>query len=157
MALSGSATNEGTAAYRERFQGRIPGDHFRLTQGLWLSSIGIGTYLGNHDEAADALYRTAVARAVELGSNVIDTAVNYRFQRSERAIGAALGDVAMKGFDRAGIVVATKGGYLPFDGAPPADIKSYFNDTFVKPGIATASDLAAGCHCMTPAYLSNQL
>ena len=157
MALSGSATNEGTAAYRERFQGRIPGDHFRLSQGLWLSSIGIGTYLGNHDEASDALYRAAVARAVELGCNVIDSAINYRFQRSERAIGAALGDLVKKGFDRSGIVVATKGGYLPFDGAPPADIKSYFNETFVKPGVATASDLAAGCHCMTPTYLMNQL
>ncbi|HEX2386744.1 MAG TPA: aldo/keto reductase [Candidatus Binatia bacterium] len=157
MGLSGSATHEGTSAYRQRFQGRIPGDHFRLAQGLWLSSIGIGTYLGNHDEAADALYRTAVVRAVELGCNVIDSAINYRFQRSERSIGAALGDLEMKGYERSGVVVATKGGYLPFDAAPPADIKSYFADTFVKTGVATPADLAAGCHCMTPSYLLNQL
>jgi len=157
MALPGWATTEGTAAYRERFQGRIPSDHYRQSQGLWLSSIGIGTYLGNHDEKADELYRGAVARSVELGCNVIDSAINYRFQRSERAIGAALGDLAEKGFDRRGVVVATKGGYLPFDGAPPPDIKSYFVDTFVKTGVATAADLAAGCHCMTPAYLLNQL
>ncbi len=157
MALPGYATTEGTAAYRERFQGRIPGDHYRLSNGLWFSSIGIGTYLGNHDAAADELYCGAVARSVELGCNVIDSAINYRFQRSERAIGAALGDLAKKGFDRRGIVVATKGGYLPFDAAPPADIKSYFVDTFVKTGVATPSDLAAGCHCMTPAYLTNQL
>ncbi len=137
MALPGYATTEGTAAYRERFQGRIPGDHYRLSNGLWFSSIGIGTYLGNHDAAADELYCGAVARSVELGCNVIDSAINYRFQRSERAIGAALGDLAKKGFDRRGIVVATKGGYLPF--------------------VATPSDLAAGCHCMTPAYLTNQL
>src|SRR4051794_39933929 len=153
MALSGYATTEGTAAYRQRFQDRIPGDHFRLSQALWLSSIGIGTYLGNHDEAADDLYRGAIARSVELGCNVIDSVINYRFQRSERAIGAALNDLGKKGFERSGIVVATKGGYLPFDGTPPADIKSYFTDTFVKTGVASPSDLAAGCHCMTPAYL----
>ncbi|HEX9444649.1 MAG TPA: aldo/keto reductase [Candidatus Binatia bacterium] len=157
MGQPGWATTEGTAAYRQRFQGKIPGDHFRLSQGLWLSSIGIGTYLGNHDDAADGLYRGAIARAVELGANVIDSAINYRFQRSERAIGAALGDLAKNGFDRSGIVVATKGGYLPFDGSPAADIRTYFADTFVKPGIAAPADLAAGCHCMAPSYLLNQL
>jgi aryl-alcohol dehydrogenase-like predicted oxidoreductase len=157
MGQSGSATTAGTAAYRERFSDKIPGGHFRLSQGLWLSSIGIGTYLGNHDDAADDLYRRAVIHSVELGSNVIDSAINYRFQRSERAIGVALKDLAAKGFERGGIVVATKGGFLPFDGAPPADVRSYFTDTFVKPGIAAPSDLAAGCHCMTPAYLLDQL
>ncbi|HTM10475.1 MAG TPA: aldo/keto reductase [Verrucomicrobiae bacterium] len=157
MALPGWATTEGTAAYRQRFQGRIPGDHFRLSQGLWLSSIGIGTYLGNHDERADEDYRRAVARSVELGANVVDSAINYRFQRSERAIGAALADLGKAGFERAGVVVATKGGFLPFDGAPPGDIKNYFADTFVKTGVASPADLAAGCHCMTPAYLQNQL
>jgi diketogulonate reductase-like aldo/keto reductase len=56
-------------------------------QGLALSSIGIGTYLGNPDEATDTNYTNAVVRAVQLGVNVIDSAANYRFQRSERSIG----------------------------------------------------------------------
>ena len=157
MNQPGWATEEGTANYRKRFEGRIAADHFRLSQGLWLSSIGIGTYLGNHDAAADDLYRKAVIRSVELGSNVIDSAINYRFQRSERSVGAALKELAAKGFGRSEIVVATKGGFLPFDGSPPSDIRSYFVETFVKPGIAGPSDLAAGCHCMTPSYLLNQL
>jgi aryl-alcohol dehydrogenase-like predicted oxidoreductase len=154
---SGWATTEDTARYVERFAGAIPDNHFRESQGLWLSSIGLGTYLGNHDDAADDLYRRAVVRAVELGCNVVDSAINYRFQRSERAIGAALKDLAGKGFKRGEIVLATKGGFLPFDGAPPADVRGYFTESFVKPGIATPADLAAGCHCMTPAYLANQL
>ncbi len=157
MGQSGWATAEGTAAYRQRFEDKIPGEHFRQSQGLWLSSIGLGTYLGNHDDDADDLYRRAVVRAVELGCNVIDSAINYRFQRSERSIGAALKELAAKGFDRSGIVVATKGGFLPFDGSPPVDMRSYFIETFVKPGIAAPTDLAAGCHCMTPSYLLNQL
>jgi aryl-alcohol dehydrogenase-like predicted oxidoreductase len=88
---------------------------------------------------------------------VIDSAINYRFQRSERAIGAAIEQLIAKGFSRDEIVIATKGGFIPYDGAPPADARRYFEDTFVKPGIAQPSDVVANCHCMTPAYILNQL
>src|SRR5919199_1494134 len=90
MPLENCATLEGTARYRERLKGHAAENHFRLEQNLWLSSIGIGTYLGEADEATDERYAEAIARAVELGVNVIDTAANYRFQRSERSIGTAL-------------------------------------------------------------------
>ncbi|MBI4489570.1 MAG: aldo/keto reductase [Deltaproteobacteria bacterium] len=157
MTQPGWATEEGTANYRRRFQGKNASDHYRQHQGLWLSSIGIGTYLGNHDATTDELYQQAVVRTVELGSNVIDSAINYRFQRSERSIAAALKELATKGIERSDIVIATKGGFIPFDGSPPHDIRSYFDETFVKPGIANFSDVVAGCHCMTPSYLLNQL
>jgi len=153
-----SATPEGTTRYRERFKNNAAPRHFRQQHGLWLSSVGIGTYLGNADDEADARYTAAITRAVELGANVIDTAANYRFQRSERAIGAALRDLtAAKGFSRDELVICTKGGYLPFDGAPPRDIRRYVEETFVKPGIAGWEDIAGGSHCMTPSYLQNQL
>ena len=54
-------------------------------------------------------------------------------------------------------MICTKGGYLPFDGAPPRDIRRYVEDTFVKPGIAGFADIVGGSHCMTPSYLQNQL
>ena len=157
MKQIGWATPEGTERYRQRFTGKVPAAHFQHALGLWLSSIGIGTYLGNHDAETDELYRAAAVRAMELGCNVIDSAINYRFQRSERAIGAALKEITAKGFNREEIVVATKGGFIPFDGAPPKDIRTYFEETFVKKGIASFSDVIAGCHCMTPRYLANQL
>lgn len=158
MALDNFATPEGTARYRERFAGRAAAGHFRLRENLSLSSIGIGTYLGNADEATDVAYRDAVVRAVQLGVNVIDSAANYRFQRSERSIGQALAELTSKhGFTRDELVICTKGGYLPFDGAPPRDVRKYVEDTFVKPGIATFDDIVGGSHCMTPAYLQNQL
>ena len=72
MKIQGSATAEGTERYRKRFEGRIAPEHFRQSQGLWLSSIGIGTYLGNHDAETDKLYHDAIVRAVESGCNVID-------------------------------------------------------------------------------------
>ncbi len=148
------ATPQSTARYRERFADK----DFREQQGLVLSAIGIGTYLGDADERTDSSYAEAVVRAVQLGCNVIDTAANYRFQRSERSIGQALKTLTTEhGFARDELVICTKGGYLPFDGAPPRNVREYVNETFVKPGIASFDDIVGGMHCMTPAYLQNQL
>lgn len=158
MSIEGWATLEGTARYRARLDDHAARNHFRLEQNLWLSSIGIGTYLGNADEATDRAYSETVARAVQLGANVIDSASNYRFQRSERSIGKALQALTEeRGFSRDEIVVCTKGGYLPFDGAPPRDVRRYVLETFVEPGIARPEDIVGGSHCMRPAYLQNQL
>jgi len=158
MPVSGHATIEGTTRYRNRFKDRVAEHHFRRQQDLLLSSIGIGTYLGNPDAATDASYTDALVRAVQLGANVIDSAANYRFQRSERSIGAALSRLTDEhGFSREEIVICTKGGYLPFDGAPPRSVRAYVEETFVKTGIAGFEDIAGGSHCMTPAYLQNQL
>jgi aryl-alcohol dehydrogenase-like predicted oxidoreductase len=157
MPIEGWATLDGTASYLERFREVAAQDHFRKQQGLWLSSIGVGTYLGDADDDTDARYAEAVASAVRLGANVIDTAANYRFQRSERSIGAALRELDERGFARDEIVLCTKGGYLPFDGAPPRDIRQYVSETFVKPGIADFADIAGKAHCMTPRYLQSQL
>ena len=164
MSIEGHATLEGTTRYRERLQREtIAANHFRLEQNLWLSSLGIGTYLGKPDAATDARYTEAVERAVALGVNVIDTAANYRFQRSERSIGAALRalietDDARIARDE--VVVCTKGGYIPFDGDPPngqEGVRRYIQETFIKPGIAFAAEIAGGSHCMTPKYLAHQI
>jgi aryl-alcohol dehydrogenase-like predicted oxidoreductase len=157
MPTANHATPDGTARYRDRFGERAAPHHFRQRHGLELSSIGIGTYLGNPDETTDVRYTNAVVRAVELGVNVIDSAANYRFQRSERSIGAALKALAERGYARDELLLCTKGGYLPFDGAPPRHVREYVEETFVKPGIASFDDIVGGSHCMTPSYLQNQL
>jgi len=156
MSVHSSANAAGTARYRERFADAAKG-HFRQSNDLWLSSIGIGTYLGNPNEETDRRYTDAVVRAVELGANVIDTAANYRFQRSELSIGVALTELSNRGFGRDELVLCTKGGYLPFEGSPPHDVRQYVEDTFIKTGIATWGDIAGGAHCMSPRYLENQL
>lgn len=156
--LPGRATPEGTARYASRLTPPAVPEHFRRAAGLGtLASLGIGTYLGREDDATDRLYRRAVARAVEGGVNVIDTAVNYRHQRSERAVGAALADLVARGVvQRDEVVVATKGGYIPFDGAFPPDPRRYFTETYLEPGIIAPGDVV-GLHCMTPRYLADQL
>jgi aryl-alcohol dehydrogenase-like predicted oxidoreductase len=156
--MSHKATEEGTARYRDKLKNTLVQDHFRESQKLWMSSIGFGSYLGNYDETTDIRYRDALVRAVELGCNNIDTAINYRFQRSERSIGAALKTLFKEGkASRDEIIIATKGGYIPFNGAPPKDINTYFVETFVKPGIATFEDIVSGSHCITPRYIENQI
>jgi aryl-alcohol dehydrogenase-like predicted oxidoreductase len=158
MKLTGFATSEGTAHYGDRFRATAVTGNFRNAQGLTLSSIGIGTYLGNPDEVTDKAYADSIVRAVQLGINVIDSAANYRFQRSERSVGQALLRLAREHeFKREEIVICTKGGYLPFDGAPPSDVRAYVQETFVRPGIASFDEIVGGSHCMTPAYLQNQL
>ena len=118
--LAGRATADGTLRFRSRFAD-VDAGWFRRALGLEMSSVGIGTYLGEADVETDRAYGEAMRLAPALGCNVIDTAVNYRYQFSERVIGAALRDLVAGGaIRRDEIVVCTKGGYLPFDG-PPAD------------------------------------
>lgn len=156
--MPGRATPEGTLRYAARFQGRAAAGHFREVQaGLVLSSIGIGTYLGEPDEATDKGYASATVAAVEGGINVVDSAINYRLQRSERSIGAALRELAAKGYAREEIVLCTKAGFLTPDGEMPDDANEYFSREFLDRGILRAEEIAAGCHCMAPRYLADQL
>jgi aryl-alcohol dehydrogenase-like predicted oxidoreductase len=155
--MSRGATAEGTKKYAEKFKGHAADGHFREAQELVLSSLGVGTYLGQPSESVDASYTAAIVAAVEAGINVMDTAINYRFQRSERNIGTALRVLANKGFSRDELVVCTKGGYLTADGTMPADPNKYFFEEYIQRGIFTAKDIAGGSHCMTPRYLENQI
>jgi aryl-alcohol dehydrogenase-like predicted oxidoreductase len=154
----GRATAQATLRYAARFQGRAAAGHFRDVQGgLVLSSIGIGTYLGEPDRSTDERYTSAVIAAVRGGVNVVDSAINYRLQRSERSVGAALRVLAANEFSREEIVVCTKAGFLTPDGEMPEDASDYFSREYVEPGILRPEDIAAGCHCMAPSYLSDQL
>jgi len=153
--IEGFATKEGTADYASRFANAAEG-HFRDSEGLSLSSIGLGTYLGNWDEETDRRYSESVIRFVELGGNVIDTAANYRFQRSERSIGEALKALS-DSVGKEELFISTKAGYLPFDGEPAPDVSAYFEENFIKRGLATFDDLVGGSHCMAPGYLEDQV
>ena len=156
--IAGSASAQGTLHYAARFQGRSAAGHFReIWGGRVLSSIGIGTYLGEPDPATDKGYTRAVVAAVEGGVNVVDSAINYRFQRSERSVGAALRELVGKGYTRDELVLCTKAGFLTPDGEMPADPNEYFAHEFLDRGIFQPEEIAAGCHCMAPKYLADQM
>jgi len=162
--LVGHATAEGTARYRDHFPSLRDAGHFRRPEHvpgageLWLSSIGLGTYLGEADDTADQAYTEAIVTALRSGVNVLDTAINYRHQRSERNIGAALRQLVNSGeLQRDEVLVCTKAGYLSFDGNQPPDPRGYFQREYIEPGILDPTQLAGGMHCMSPAYLENQI
>src|SRR5678815_4235585 len=144
------ATLDATRRFADRFKELADAGHFREQHGLVLSSIGVGTYLGEADNETDENYRRAIYRAVELGANVVDTAINYRFQRSERAIAQAIRDLESSGKARRDeLIISTKAGYLAFDGNYPTNPREYFVQTFVMPGIVGPHDIVAGSHCIT--------
>jgi aryl-alcohol dehydrogenase-like predicted oxidoreductase len=155
--MNSHATAESTKRYADRFHGLAAAGHFREVRALALSSLGIGTYLGQPDDKTDAGYAASVVAAVENGINFIDTAINYRFQRSERSIGSALKQLAKKGFSRDEFILCTKGGYLSPDGSMPSEPNEYFYREYIQPGIFKPDEIVQGSHCMTPRFLENQL
>jgi len=156
------ATSAGTERFRQRFAERFADDFFRpLGVGLNASSIGIGTYLGECDDEEDKSYTTAVRAALERGINVIDSSINYRCQRSERAVGTALREAIAAGVvKRDEVVICTKGGYIPLDSAAPPtreDYLAYLQRTFVDAGIVSAEDVVGGGHSLSPSFLAHQI
>lgn len=160
--LAGHATVKATSRLSNRFAKRFDPDFYRPSlDGLSTSSIGIGTYLGESDDDDDARYLETIGRAVAEGINLIDTAINYRCQRSELIVGRALQSVVRDGIaSRDEIIVCTKGGYIPLDRSTPpsrAAYQSYVQAEFYDRGIMSPQDVVAGGHCIAPAYLAHQI
>jgi aryl-alcohol dehydrogenase-like predicted oxidoreductase len=150
------ATEAGTRRFAKRFADLHDG--FREVALLQFSALGLGTYLGAADDATDAGYEASVIEAVRRGVNVFDTASNYRCQRSERALGRALHGLLASGeLYRSEVVVASKAGFVPFDGEPPADAAAWMREATVGRGLCDADELVAGCHCLAPTYLRHTL
>lgn len=155
---TGAATPQGTERFKLRFPAAAEAGHFRRLGDLWVSSIGLGTYLGEPSDEIDRGYEEAVAAALERGVNLFDSAINYRHQRSERALGRALERAFADGVAaRDEIVVATKAGFLPLDAEVPEDPAAYLRREYVEPGTLGAGELVAGSHCLAPSFLADQL
>jgi aryl-alcohol dehydrogenase-like predicted oxidoreductase len=160
--VEGRATPEGTRRFRGRFA-ETQTDHFYrpLADGPLVSSLGLGTYLGECDDSDDARYTATASTALEKGVNLFDTAINYRCQRSERAIGEAVRNVVSRTeITREEIVVCTKGGYIPLDRIPPATKEGYLGfleSEYYGPGVMEPSDVVSGGHCLTPRYIDDQI
>jgi aryl-alcohol dehydrogenase-like predicted oxidoreductase len=152
------ATEAGTQRFADRHGHDKAADAYGLFGQLRLSSIGLGTYLGPSTDAADEAYVHAVIDGIRRGINVIDTASNYRCQRSERAVGKALRHLLESGeVYRSEILVTSKAGFVPFEGCPPPDVSGYIRAVTVERGLCLDSELMAGCHCMAGDYLTATL
>ncbi|MDE1875343.1 MAG: aldo/keto reductase [Thaumarchaeota archaeon] len=155
--IPGHATQEGTAGFAKR-QSKVSNNHFKQFAGLTLSSVGIGTYLGNLDDSTDGLVSNAIKTSVKSGINVIDTAINYRAQKAERSVGKAIAEFVQSGdARREEIFISTKNGYVTNDGDINEEFWVNIQNTLVKPGVIKSGDISSGYHCMTVPYLQDQL
>lgn len=149
--LKGAASADATAAFAAKHQTGYAADFYGVVQGLTISSLGLGTYLGGADEETDANYARALRAAFAGGINVVDTAVNYRAQASERLLGRVLEELVEAGdLDREQVVVATKGGFNPRDAKSPER-----GGQALLAGIPE-EEIVDG-HCIHPAYLERML
>ena len=158
--IQGFATKDGTLRFRERHEDKtVAKGHFRYVNDLYLTSLGMGTYLGEPDSTTDQMVTDAVKLSAQSGAiNVIDTAINYRSQKSERAIGKALKELnEEKAVGRDEIFVSTKNGYVTDDGDIRMEFWTYIHNTLIKNGVIKADDISSGYHCMTIPYLNDQL
>jgi len=123
-----------------------------------LSTVGLGTYLGLPDDPTDFdVYNAAKLLVLSGGVNVIDTAINYRCQKAERAVGAAVRTLCGKyGIQRDELFISTKNGYIA-DDSEHGKSAAMLVQELVEEGVITQEDVAAEIHCMHPRFLEHQL
>ena len=153
--LYNCASDSQTRRYVSRYHSSVSNGFYRDFCGLRVSCLGVGTYRGDSSDTADAAYHEAIVSAILKGCNVIDTAINYRKQRSERTVGQALQSL-MRYVPREAVVVATKGGFIPFN-----IVKGVSNETqvdaIVKSRLASSDEIVSGIHCIAPKYIQHAI
>lgn len=153
--IKGRATLEATKGFSKRQSGNRL-DFYTLTDEYCLSSLGFGSYVGEpyREENYQFGYYEPIKKALELGSNLIDTAINYRYQQSEREIREAIKESIEGGVAfREEIVVCSKGGFLPLDYPFPQNPYEWIKTNVVEANLAKEGDIALDQHCMTPAFI----
>jgi aryl-alcohol dehydrogenase-like predicted oxidoreductase len=156
-AIGGFATTEGTKKYMENaIKNGISNSHFRSFANLNLSSLGMGTYLGQITPEDDRDLENAIYESVKSGAiNVIDTAINYRSMKSEKNIGNAMKRLIEDGIiSRDQVFISTKNGYITNDGDyPTVDVLEYMHNMFISQGIIDSKDISSGYNVLNPNYI----
>ena len=155
------ANTTGTRRLAQRLAGDRDEFYRTFPRKLSVSALGAGSYLGDCTDEEDERYRVALREAITLGVNFLDTASNYRCQRSERVVGHAVVEAVAAGdVRRDELLVCTKGGYVALEGEPPATREAYdawLHENLFAPGIVAPSDLARGGHSLHRNFIAHQL
>jgi aryl-alcohol dehydrogenase-like predicted oxidoreductase len=156
-AIGGYATPQGTRKYMDNaLKNGFPNSHFRSFDNLNLSSLGMGTYLGQITPEEDRDLENAIYESVKSGAmNVIDTAINYRSMKSEKNIGKAMKRLIEDGvISRDQVFISTKNGYITNDGDfPTVDVLEYMQNMFISQGIIAPNDISSGYNVLNPNYI----
>ncbi len=149
------ATKQGTFGYLKKF-GNYSKDFYRFNGELFFPSLGIGTYKAEPYKEENYIinYGEAIKTALRNGIHFIDTAINYRYQMSEREIGEALQEMINTGeIKREEVIIASKGGFIPLDFPFPDNPYGWIQENLITAGLSTKEEIIIDQHCMTPEYL----
>jgi aryl-alcohol dehydrogenase-like predicted oxidoreductase len=152
------ATPEATHRFAKRFSHYK--DFYVRHEGLIFSKLGFGTFKKEPYKEENYLfdYKEALKEAIRSGINVIDTAINYRYQQSEREIGEALKELIQAGeVNREELIICSKGGFIPLDFPFPENPYAWIDEHMIKNGLASKDEIELDQHCMTPAFLEDSL
>jgi len=163
--LLGHADKQGTLKYSLRNKEEVHKDHFKelFYTNLKVSTIGLGTYVGPPDDITDFYIYNAVKSCVLSGGvNILDTAINYRYMKSERAVGKALQSLNKKyDYGRNELIVCSKIGYVPEDADNGKRCHSFVQNLVEENKISIEDvifdDKKRPVHCIHPEYLNEQL
>jgi aryl-alcohol dehydrogenase-like predicted oxidoreductase len=149
------ATKEGTFAYLKQFP-KYAKDFYRFNGDFFISSLGLGTFRKEpyREENYVVNYKDSVKMAVLNGINLIDTAINYRYQVSEEEIGEALGELFEEGrASREQLIITSKAGFLPLEFPFPENPYEWITNNVVESGLAIKEEIVIDQHCLSPKYL----
>lgn len=153
--MKGYATREGTFEYLKKFP-KYSKDFYRYDGERFVSSLGLGTFRKEpyREENYVVNYKDSLKMALLNGINHIDTAINYRYQVSEKEIGEALNELFEEGkIKREEIFVCSKAGFIPLNFPFPKDPYEWIENNIIKKGLAFKEDIVIDQHCITPEYL----
>ncbi len=172
--IPGKATPTGTTTYTTRNNTttttNVHSSHFKTLSHLncKISTLGIGTYMGAPDDINDFyMYNAVKSSVLSNGFNHIDTAINYRYMKSERAVGKAISTLVNKyNYKRDELIVSSKIGYVPEDADNGHRCHSFIqkliesnseDNSNISLEDVIFDDKKRPVHCIHPAYLRQQL
>lgn len=150
-----AATKEGTFAYLKKFP-KYAKDFYRFNGDFFISSLGLGTFRKEpyREENYVVNYKDSVKMAILNGINLIDTAINYRYQVSEEEIGEALRELFKEGrVTREELVITSKAGFLPLEFPFPENPYEWISKNVLQNGLAAKEEIVIDQHCLSPKYL----
>lgn len=149
------ATKEATFEYLKQFP-KYSKEFYKFNGDFFVSSLGLGTFRKEpyREENYVLNYKDSVKMAVLNGINLIDTAINYRYQVSEEEIGEALQELfSEKKATREQLVITSKAGFLPLEFPFPENPYEWINKNVVDSGLAAKEEIVIDQHCLSPKYL----
>ncbi|NCD11229.1 MAG: aldo/keto reductase [Epsilonproteobacteria bacterium] len=152
------ATPEATHRFAKRFAQYK--DFYMAHDGLLFSKLGFGTFKKEpyKEENYTFDYKEALHEAIKNGINVIDTAINYRYQESEKEIGEVLQALFQSGeVKRDELILCSKGGFIPLEFPFPQNPYTWIDANILQKGLASKEEIELDQHCMSVAFLKDSL